>query len=130
MTDSYSEFQWSCTLATLMVLGVMSNEGDVMSPHSFIQGLKVNAAEEMLVRIVRSWIESVSKERSYTCQQDSALFHKFKMTQKWMSYNVHDPVTPNIFPLSFPHLNLLAYVWGILEREVYQCAHLYYYKSL
>lgn len=50
-----------------MVLGVVNPERDVMSPRLYLQGLMVNAAhyKVMLERVVRLWIESVSKERQY-----------------------------------------------------------------
>ena len=47
-------------LATVMVLGVVSNEGNVMPSYFFRQGLRVNAANyiEVLEVVVKPWIDS------------------------------------------------------------------------
>jgi len=65
-----------------MVLGVVSNEEHVMSPHFFPQGLRVNVAAyiEVLEVVVKPWIDSVRGERSYVFQQDSAPSHKAMTT--------------------------------------------------
>ncbi|EFN86287.1 hypothetical protein EAI_08893, partial [Harpegnathos saltator] len=73
--------------ATVMVLGVVSNEGHVMPPHFFRQGLRVNAAAyiEVLETVVKPWIDSV---RGDIFQQDSAApLHKAMTTQDWMTEN-------------------------------------------
>ena len=52
--------------ASIMVLGVMSNEGHVMVPHFFRQGLRVNEVFiEVLEEVLKSWINNVHGERSY-----------------------------------------------------------------
>lgn len=58
--------------AAVMVLGVMSSEGDVMPPQFFPQGLRINAADykKVVERIVELWIENMSKIKLYTYQQD------------------------------------------------------------
>ena len=47
--------------ATVMVLGVISNEGNAMPPHFFPQGLKVNSAAyiHVLETVVKPWIDNV-----------------------------------------------------------------------
>jgi len=84
--------------ATVMVLGVVSNEGHVMPPHFFSQGLRVNAAAyiEALETVVKPWIDSVSGGRPYVLQQDSAPSHKAMRSQDWMSENLRDHITPNM----------------------------------
>lgn len=66
--------------ATVIVPGVVSSKRDVIPPNFFSQGLKINAAyEEVLERVVRSWVESVSKGTLY--QQDSASSLQAKISQ-------------------------------------------------
>lgn len=97
--------------ATVMVLGVVSNEGHVMPPHFFHQGLRVNAAAytEVLETVVKLWIDSVRGDISYIFQEDSAPSHKAMTTQDWMAENFHDHITPNLWPPSSPDLNPIDY---------------------
>jgi len=45
-------------------------------------------------------------------------------TQDWMSENLHDHITPNMWPPSSPDLNPLDYyVWGVVERETNKHPH-------
>jgi len=48
--------------ATVMVLGVVSNEGDVMPPHFFAKGLKIYAEEyvKVLRDEVKLWMDGVA----------------------------------------------------------------------
>ena len=85
--------------ATVMVLGVVSNEGHVMPLHSFRQGLRVNAAATYIAgleAVVKPWINSVRGEKPYVFQQDTAPSHSAMTTQDWMSENLHDHITLNI----------------------------------
>ena len=112
--------------ATVMVLGVVSNEGHVMPPHFFPQGLRVNSTAyiEVLKTVVKPWIDTVCNGRPYVFQQDSAPSHKAQTTQEWMADNFHDHITPNIWPPSSPDLNPLDYyVWSIVEKEVNEHPH-------
>lgn len=105
--------------AAVMVLGVVSSEGDVMPPHFFRQGLRVNAAAytDVLETVVKPWITAVARGRPYVFQQDSAPSHTAHTTQEWMANNFHDHVTPNMWPPSSPDVNPLDYyVWGVVER--------------
>ena len=70
-------------LATVMILGVVSNEGHVMPPHLFHQGLRVNAVTyiEVLEAVVKLWIDSMRGERPYVFQQNSAPLHKAMTTR-------------------------------------------------
>ncbi|CAB3226072.1 unnamed protein product [Arctia plantaginis] len=109
-----------------MVLGVVSNEGHVMPPHFFSHGLRVNAAAytEGLKTVVKPWIDRVRGERPYVFQQDSAPSHKAMTTQDCMSENLHDHITPNLWPPSSPDLNPLDfYVWGVVERDTSKHPH-------
>ncbi|CAB3237907.1 unnamed protein product [Arctia plantaginis] len=112
--------------ATVMVLGVMSNEGHVMPPHFFSHELRVNAAPytEGLKTVVKPWIDRARGERPYVFQQDSAPSHKAMTTQDCMSENLHDHITPNLWPPSSPDLNPLDfYVWSVVERDTNKHPH-------
>ena len=63
--------------ATVMVLGVISNEGDVMPPHFFAKGLKINDEEyvKVLRDVVKPWMDRVAAGRHYSFQQDGAPAH-------------------------------------------------------
>ena len=97
-------------------------------PTSFLKDtLWMNAAAyiEVLEAVVKPWIDSVRGERPYVFQQDSAPSHKAMTTQDWMSENLHDHITPNMWPPSSPDLNPLDYyVWGVVERETNKHPHI------
>ena len=52
---------------TVMVLGCVSCEGDVMPPHFFRERLRLNsdAYVELLIIVVKPWITRVANGRSY-----------------------------------------------------------------
>ncbi len=58
--------------ATVMVLGMVSNEADVMPPHIFAKGLKINTEEyvKVLKEVVKPWMDGVAAGRHYVFQQD------------------------------------------------------------
>jgi hypothetical protein len=70
--------------ATVMVLGMVSNEGDVMPPHIFAKGLKINTEEyvKVLKEVVKQWMDCMAAGRHYVFQQDGAPAHNSKTTQK------------------------------------------------
>jgi DDE superfamily endonuclease len=112
--------------SSVMVFGVVTNEGHVMPPYFFPQGLRVNADAyiETLDTIVKPWIDTVAQGRPYVFQQDSAPAHTASKTQEWLAENFHDFITPNIWPPSSPDLNPLDYFfWGIVERDTNKHAH-------
>ena len=84
--------------ATVIVLGVVSNEGYIMPPNFFCQGLRVNCTTyiEVLEAVVKPWIDSVRSERPHVFQQDSDPSHKAMTTKDWMFENLYDNITPNI----------------------------------
>jgi inhibitor of nuclear factor kappa-B kinase subunit alpha len=107
--------------ATVMILGVVSNKGQVMPPHFFPQGLRVKSAAyiDVLETVVKPWIDNVCNGMPYVYQQNSAPAHKAEVTQEWMAENFHDHVTPNMWPPISPDLNPLDYyVWSVVERVV------------
>ena len=76
--------------STVMVLGVVSSEGDVMPLFFFQRGLRVNASDyiQVLEDTVKPWMDRVANGRPYVFQQDSASAHKAQVTQKWLPGNV------------------------------------------
>ena len=72
--------------ATVMVFGVVSSEGYIMSPHIFEVGLKINTKLylDVLKSVVIPWCNQVASGRPWVRQQDSALAHKSKETQAWL----------------------------------------------
>ena len=50
--------------ATVMVLGVVSSEGDIMPPHFFQRGLRVNAEVHIDVKrgVVKPWMDQVRQQ--------------------------------------------------------------------
>ena len=70
-------------LATVMIFGVVSNDGHIMPPHIFEVGLKVHTKVylDVLKSVVIPWCNQVAGGRPWVWQQDSALAHKSKETQ-------------------------------------------------
>ena len=73
-----------------MVLRVVSHNGDVMTPHFFEQGLRVNADGyiHVLETVVKPWMDLVANGSPYIFQQDSAPAHKPRQTQAWLYDNL------------------------------------------
>lgn len=107
--------------AHVMVLGVVSSEGDVMPPVFFPDGLRLGAKGyiKILETKVKPWMDEVANGKEYVFQQDSAPAHKARITQSWLYANVPHHWSPDLWPPSSPDCNPLDYyVWGVLEREV------------
>ncbi len=105
----------------VMVLGVVSNQGDVMPPHIFDVGLKVNAEVyvEVLETKVLPWMFEVAGGRLFTFQQDGAPAHTSARAQKWCAQNMPNFIEKDSWPPSSPDLNPLDYyVWSVLEEDV------------
>ena len=70
-------------LAKVFVFGVVSSEGHIMPPHIFETGLKFNTKVylDVLKSVVIPWCNQVVGGRPRVWQQDSALAHKYKVTQ-------------------------------------------------
>ena len=66
--------------AKVIVFGVVSSEGQIMPPHIFEVGLKVNTKEylDVLKSVVIPWYEQVVGGRPWVWQHDSAPAHKSK----------------------------------------------------
>ncbi len=112
--------------STVMVLGVVSNEGDVMPPHFFEKGLKINTEEylKVLKDVVKPWMDGVAAGRHYVFQQDGAPAHNSKKSQDWCAANLPEFWSKEVWPPSSPDCNPLDYfVWGVCERDVNRGPH-------
>ena len=78
--------------ATVMVFGVVSSEGHIMTPHIFEVGLKVNTKVnlDVLKSVVIPWFNQVDGGRPWVWQQDSAPAHKSKKAQAWLQKEFYD----------------------------------------
>ena len=105
----------------VMVLGIVSSDGDVMEPVFIPDGLHlgVNSYVRLLDKRVKPWMDMVVNGRLHVFQQDSAPAHKARTTQAWLFANVPYHWLPDLWPPSSPDCNPLDYlVWGVLESEV------------
>ena len=101
--------------AMVMVFGVVSSESDIMPPHIFEVGLKVNTKVylDVLKSVVIPWCNLVAGGRPWVWQQDSAPAHKSKETQAWLQKEFYDFVTLSHWNPPSPDLNPLDYfVWS------------------
>jgi hypothetical protein len=106
--------------ATLMVLGVVSNKGDMLLPHIFEAGLRVNTEVyiDMLTNVVKPWMDGVAAGRPYIWQKDRAPTHTSKKTQDWCREKLLFFWEKEIWPPSSPDCNPMDYfVWGMAERD-------------
>ena len=90
--------------AMIMVFGVVSSEGHIMSPHVFEVSLKVNTKVylDVLKSVVIPWCNQVAGDRPRVWQQDSAPAHKSKEIQAWLQKECY-----NFVPFSHCHPFLL-----------------------
>ncbi len=112
--------------AHVMVLGVISSEGDVMPPHFFDQGLKVNTDVyvHVLKHVVKPWMDQIAGERTYTFQQDGAPAHTSKRAQEWLQENVPWVWSKEMWPPNSPDLNPLDFFfWSVIEEMSNRTPH-------
>ena len=101
-------------------------EGQIMSPHTFEVGLKVNTKVylDVLKSVVIPWCNQVAGGRPWVWQQDSALAHKSKETQAWLQKECYDFVPFSHWSSSSPDLNPLDYfVWSYVENITNMTSH-------
>lgn len=73
--------------------------------------------------VVAPWMKRVAAGRPYVFQQDSAPCHTSRFTQKWLSENLDDYTSPNIWPPNSPDCNPCDfYLWGAVERDTNRTA--------
>lgn len=105
--------------AQVMVLELISSDGDIMPPHFF--GPKEKITKEVYVEVLKTkvvpWMEKVAAGRPYLFQQDSAPAHKSKMAIEYLTATVPHFWTPDVWPSNSPDLNPCDFfLWGRLER--------------
>ena len=78
--------------AKVMVLGVVSSEGDIMPPHFFQRGHRVNAEVyvDVMRGVVKPCMDQVAGGHPYVFQQDGAPAHNAKVTQTWLGNKLPD----------------------------------------
>ena len=113
-------------LTTVMVFGVVSNEGHIMPTHIFEAGLKVNTKVylDVLKSVVIPGCNQVAAGRPWVWLQDSVPAHKSKETQAWLQKECYDFVPFSHWPPSSPDLNLLDYfVWSYVKNITNMTSH-------
>ena len=112
--------------ATVMVMGVVSNQGNVMPPHIFAAGLKINTEVylDVMTTVVKPWMDEVASGRPYIFQQDGAPALTSIKTQDWSRENLPFFFEKEVWPPSSPDCSPLDYfVWGVAEKDVNRSAH-------
>ena len=90
--------------ATVMVMGVVSNQGDVMTPHILAAGLKINTEVylDVMTTVVKPWMDEVASGRPYIFQQDGAPALTSIKTQDWSRENLPFFFEKEVWPPSSP----------------------------
>ena len=110
---------------TVMVFGVISGEGDVMPPHIFQKGLRLNS--EIYIKVLEEkvfpWIQGVAGDRPWVWQQDGAPCHTSDRTADWLEENCAKFggvfVRKEMWPPNSLNANLLDYFyWSYIEGKV------------
>ena len=101
--------------AKVIVFGVVSSEGHIMSPHIFEVALKVNTKVylDVLKSVMIPWCNQVASGRPLVWQQDLAPAHKSKETQAWLPVSHCPPAPPNwtCWTTSFGHRSRTSPTW-------------------
>ena len=106
---------------SVMALGVVSSDRDVMPPYFFSDRVAANDYIKVLETVVKPWMVGVAGERPYVFQQDSAPVHMACTTQAWLYQQLPRHWPLDLWPPSSPDLNPLDYyVWGVLEKVNYR----------
>ena len=71
---------------SIMVLGIMLSDGEVMPLYFFLEGLRMAANDyiKVLKTVVKPWMVGVGGKRPYVFQQNSAPMHMARTTQAWL----------------------------------------------
>jgi transposase len=112
--------------ATVMVLGVISSDGDVMPPHFFEKGQRITAEVyvDVLSTVVEPWMRQIAGDRHFIFQQDGAPAHTANKTQKWLREHLPEFWEKEVWPPNSPDCNPLDYfMWGVCERDVNKRSH-------
>ncbi|KAF2359491.1 hypothetical protein FHG87_009754 [Trinorchestia longiramus] len=106
--------------AMVMVFGVISSDGDVMPPHIYETGLRVNTEIYLLVMetVVLPWMVQMTRDRPCVWQQDSAPCRVSNRSLAWLEEHCYDLVTKHQWPPRSPDLNPMDYFsWCLLENQ-------------
>ena len=111
---------------SVMLLSVISSDGDIMPPHFFNVREKVNA--DVYVGVLQSkvipWMKAKANGRPFIFQQDSAPSHTAKKTLKALEEADVDFWSPKIWPSNSPDLNPCDYyLWSRVESEACKTPH-------
>ena len=111
--------------ATVLVFGVVSSEGNIMPPHIFEVGLKVNTKVylDVLKSVVIPGCNQVAGGRPWMWQQDSAPAHKSKKTKAWLQKECYDFVLFSHCPLLPRPKPLDYFVWSYVENITNMTSH-------
>ena len=76
----------------VMVFGVISSNGDVMLPHIFETGLRVDTEIylQVMETVVLPWIKQVAQDRPWVWQQDSVPCHVSKRSLTWLEEHCYN----------------------------------------
>lgn len=110
----------------VMVLGAVSTDGNICPPVFIPQGLKVNAQvyQDLLKQHILPWLEATYPLGDYTWQQDGALAHTAKTTQKFLETNMANFWSKEVWPPSSPDLSVLDFFWwGVVAERSNSTSH-------
>ena len=99
--------------ATSMVFRVVSSEGDIMPPHFFPEGLKLNTNGYICIlnKAVKPWFDHLAAGRQYKNQCPAIPVVRPSKTQAWLSENFVNHISPDIWPPSLCDF----FVWNAVE---------------
>jgi transposase len=112
--------------ASIMVLGIITSDGQKCPPIFVEAGARINAAtyQELLRTRVLPWLQQLYPGGDYVFQQDGAPAHSARTTQKFLADNFANFWDKDIWPPSSPDLNPLDfYFWARVEREACRVQH-------
>ena len=108
----------------VMVMGVISNEGDMMSPHFFERGLRLNSAGyiDVMRDVIKPWMDQVAGGRPYVFCRMAPLPTMHSDTE--LALREHPQLLGEGSPSSSPDCNPHDYyVWGACERTINRSPH-------
>ena len=111
---------------SVMVLSVISSEGDVMPPFFFEdkQGVNQEVYQKALTKHVFPWMKRIAQGRKFVFQQDGATCHTARPTIDLIKKHCTDLTYPNQWPPNSPDLNPCDYfLWGTVERMSNETGH-------
>lgn len=105
---------------TVMVLGVLSSERDVMELFFCEEGLRANgdAYIHAIEKVMKSWMEGIAGAYSYIFQQGDALTYNSSKMQTWLMDSLKTFWPKEIWNSSSPDCKACDYfLWRLYERR-------------